>query len=324
MKRYLALTAICGFAAACSGGPTGADGGTATTGGSTGGSSTGGSTSTGGTTGGTSAGSSTGGITVTLNPVGLHPAAAAALTAAGLTPPSYVGYTLLVQGVSLGSSGPSLKRLASTVITSANENGPIVFNNVDTTGVSLGLISAFVSPAVLDAGTAIAVDWPACATGADGGITTTEADGGAFVDSYVPAGAQLYFGSNPPANVTGPAYLVPASYLAMLDCAGGQPPGTLLTAGVALAYASTAVAGGGTAIPGITFNSSSGNELYYRAGYSTATATGPTSANGVATITAVSSLGTLTASDSAGDTFSHKEIATPGNSAYMVFFSPGN
>ncbi len=334
MKRILILAAMGGLFAACSSSSSGTDGGSSTSGGSTSGGSTSttGSSSGGSTSGGSS--SASGGITITISPVGVHPAAVAALQTLGLTPPSLAsGYTLLVQGVSLGAGGSAkLNVLGSKALDTSNDTGPIVFPNIsaDSSNATLGVISAIVSDASLDAGAATPIDWPACgasgafATGssADGGSYVMDVDGGVFVDSFVPAGNQIV-ASVPSSNVTGPAYAMPASYLALLDCAAGQPPGTFLKNGLAVAYTSSSQYGQGSALSGVTLQASNGTVAYFDSSYKTTNAAGPTSANGVGIVTGVSLLGSLSATDAAGDSFKNKEIATPGDSAYQVFFAPG-
>ncbi len=304
-------------------------GGSSSVGGTTGGTSSG-SGSGSGTTGGTSSGSgsgtsssssgaASGTIDVTLVSVGVHPAAAAALAALGLTPPALAGsYSVSLQAVSHSQGSPKTTTVGTVALTAANASGPITFSNVNVSGgaAALGLISA-IAPTV--AGGSL----PAFPTCAD--VNGTSSTG--FTDFYVAAGNQVYFGT-PTANVTnGVAFALPASYVTVLDCAAGLLPGSasdLLNAGFALLYASGSAAAAGNPLSGVTFSSGSGGLLYYPAGYAagSATATAPTSANGVATVTGVPGLATVAASDPAAGQFASRDLSTPAGSAYLVFYAP--
>jgi hypothetical protein len=247
--------------------------------------------------------------------VGVHPAAVAALAALGLTPPSLVGYTVDLDAVTLQAGAPATTVVASVVLTAANENGPITFCNVNLGGgiASLGLVSAIVSG---NAPAAPAL--PTCA----------ELTSGGFTDSYVAAASQLFFGT-PTANITeGVAFGLPASYVSLLDCGAGYVPGAagdLLSSGLALLYASQNAAAAGNALAGVTFSDGVGTFLYYAPGYPAGAAAlaGPTQATGVATLTGITGLATVTATDAAAGTFNSRDLATPAGSAYMVFYAPG-
>jgi hypothetical protein len=124
------------------------------------------------------------------------------------------------------------------------------------------------------------------------------------------------------------AFALPASYVAILDCAAGLAPNSatdLLNGGAALLYASASAAGGGAPLSGVTFSYGSGSFLYYPPGYAAASATvnGPTSANGVNTFTGVTTLATVNATDTAGDKLSSRDLSTPAGSIYQVFYAPG-
>ncbi len=331
MKRTLPTLLVAVTLAACGGGGGGSDGGTATDSGTSG--------TTGGTTdGGTSSssGSTNGGlpstVNVTIASVGVHPAAVAALSAKGIRPPSFIGYDVVLQGVSLGATGAVITTLDAQSITAANQNQPFVFNNVPVGEItdagipccSLGLISALVPPPLPDGGSATGtLTWPADCSALDGGTV----DGGYSWDTFITAGSQIHF-ERPSVDVTGGAsFALPMSYVTMLDCAAGQKPGTLYNSGgsspsgFALLYASQSAAGQGSAIAGVSFTASSLSPVYYAADYSS-TASAQTTANGVATITgAPSNIATATASGGPGN-FPSRELSTPPDSAYQVFYCP--
>lgn len=261
---------------------------------------------------------------MTLASVGVHPAALAALTALGLTPPSLAsGYHVTLQAVTLKSGSPSLSTLGMVELTSANDTGPITFSNVNVSGgvASLGIISAVVADSLPDGGTPIAPAAPTCAQ-----LAATPVTG--FTDFYVPAGAQVYFGT-PSADITnGVAFALPASFVALLDCAASLDPtsnSNLIGQGFALMYASASAAGQGAPLSGVTFGNGAGSILYYPAGYAagSATASGPTTSTGMATITGITGLGTVTATDAAAGTFKSRDLATEANSGYQVFYAPG-
>jgi hypothetical protein len=288
------------------------------TGGDTGGSSTGGSTgggTIGGSTGGTGGGAGT--INVTLTSVGVHPAALAALAALGLAPPSEAsGYSVQLQALSLKDGTALLTTLGTVPLTAANAAGPITFSNVSVgNGIaSLGLLSSIV-PAIPPDN----ASFPSCAQ-------LDAADGG-FVDSLVPSTNQLFFGT-PSGDITdGVAFALTASYVSVLDCAAGLVPGTetdLLGSGFALLYASESAGAAGSPLDDVTFSSAAATILYYPAGYGLDTAptsAGPTSANGVATVTGVTGLATIAASGPAG-TFSSRDGSTATGSAFLLYFAP--
>jgi hypothetical protein len=287
------------------------------------GSSTGGGTtnssSGGGTTGSTSGGGNSGGsgtINVTLTSIGVHPAALAALTALGLTPPSTSGYSVLLQAESLDLGVPSFTTLGVIPLTSANSAGPITFSNVDISGgvASLGLQSSIVPTAG-----STPSSFPSCSQLASGDF--------GFVDSFVSAPNEVYFGTPTTDVTTGFAYAVPASYVALLDCSAGLVPGSsgdLLDEGFSLLYASANAAAQGGPLSGVIFDYSAGSFLYYPDGYASdsATAISPTSANGIATVTGAPSLATVTASGPDG-TFGSRDLVTTPGSAYLVYYAPG-
>ncbi|MHB8417777.1 MAG: hypothetical protein ACYDCL_06860 [Myxococcales bacterium] len=267
-------------------------------------------------------------LDITLSTVGVHPAAVAALAALNRTPPSLAsGYAVVLQAVTVGGTGAKLTAVGEVPLDSTNDTGPITFSNLSFAGgiAALGVISAIVPTA--DGGAAAAGGWPTCAdlySGADGG----------FVDYFVTAGAQVQFGP-PTASITnGVAFAIPASYVALLDCAAGLTPGNtgadggagdLLTQGFALAYASQDAAAGGAPLAGITFSgNSSASQLYYPAGYAagTATASPPTSANGIATVTGNPTPSAFGAAGGPGG-FTSRDLATAAGSVYQVFYAPG-
>ncbi len=291
--------------------------GSGATGGSTAAASTGGS---GSSSGGTSAG---GGIDVTLAVVGIHPAAVAALAAlpVPISPPNLDGgYSVVLEGVQFTGVSAQINVLGVTPLTDGNDQGPITFSNVDVSGsvANLGLLTAIVSDSLFDGGLPPAPTWPSCAT------LQGSPDGGAYVDSFVVSSTEIHAGA-PTASVDGGmAYAMPASYLALLDCAAGQPPGTFLGEGLALLYASAAPDGLGAPLPGITF-AGGGSLLYYPDGYGagSATTSAPTGDAGVATVTGVHGLGTLQASGGPGN-FSGRSVAMGPHALFQVFFAPGS
>jgi hypothetical protein len=322
MIKRTAVLSLSLFAFAACSGSSSPDAGSSS-GGSSSGSSSGGSGSS-----GTSSSSSSGaGISVTLASVGVHPAAVAALTALGLTPPDLSsGYHVVLQAVTLKAGAPSLTDLGSVELTSANDTGPINFPNLNLSGgiASLGIISAVVADDLPDGGTPAVPAPPTCAQ-----LAATPVTG--FTDYYVIAGAQVYFGT-PTANITnGVAFALPESYVAVLDCAAGLVPGAtgaaadLLNQGFALLYASADAAAAGAAVSGAQFSGGGGAEFYYPAGYAagSASANGPTSANGISTITGVAALGTVSWTPASGGAVVKRDISTPAGSAYQVFFAPG-
>jgi len=251
--------------------------------------------------------------------VGVHPAALAALQALSLTPPVLAGnYSIELQGVALVGGAASITTIDTQALTSANVNGPITFCNeqIPAAEASLGLIAAIVAPS----GTAPAT-LPTCAQ-------VTAGTSGGFTDGYVGAASQLIFGK-----VTGDinnaaAFALPASYVSILDCAAGFTPGStsapdLLSQGFALLYASNDGAGGGGPLSGVSFNYTQSGLIYYPAGYAggSASASGPTSGNGVATITDITGVATVAATGPG--TFSARHIGTSANGAYQVFYAPG-
>jgi hypothetical protein len=281
--------------------------------GTTGGAGTGGASTTGGI--------SDGGLSVTLETVGVHPAALAALAGLSkpLTPPSLAsGYTVLLEGVSVSGLTARITVLGEIPLDATNDQGPITFSNVDVSGgvASLGLLSAIVSDADIDAGFPAPTIWPSC----DQLYGTADAG---FQDSFVVSACQVHFGT-PTASITdGVAFAMPASYVALLDCAAGYIPGSLFDNGVALLYASANAAALGNPLAGVAF-SGTGTILYYPAGYAfgTASTTSPTSSAGVATVTGISSIVTISASGD-GDTFKGRDVSTPAGDVYQVFYAPG-
>ncbi|HUB05631.1 MAG TPA: hypothetical protein VMB50_01450 [Myxococcales bacterium] len=329
MKRTILTltTSVLALAfAACSNGG-GSDGGTTTSTGATG---SGGSTGAGGSTGGTGGGGSStggagGGINITLATIGVAPEAVAALAALTppRTPPSLAaGYDVLLQAVTIGGSGAKLTQVGSTVpLDSTNDTGPITFSNLSFSGgiAALGVISAIVpSP---DGGVT-GNGFPTCDelyNGTDGG----------FQDYFVTAASQVKFGT-PTADITNAvSFALPASYVALLDCAAGQTPGTFLTGGVALAYMSNGSnPGTGTPVAGVTLSGSITAGLLYYPGSSldgyaagSASAAAPTGANGVVTITNNSTPSSFTA-NGAGFTNVKLDLATASGSVYQVFYTP--
>ncbi|HUB05630.1 MAG TPA: hypothetical protein VMB50_01445 [Myxococcales bacterium] len=289
---------------------------------STGGAGSSGTGTTGGAgTGGASTTGGSGGLSVTLETVGVHPAALAALAGLSkpLTPPSLAsGYTLLLEGVSVSGFTAQITVLGEIPLDATNDQGPITFSNVDVSGgvASLGLLSAIVSDADIDAGFPAPTTWPSC----DQLYGTADAG---FQDSFVVSACQVHFGT-PTASITdGVAFAMPASYVALLDCAAGYIPGSLFDNGVALLYASANAAALGNPLAGVTF-SGTGTILYYPAGYTfdTASTTSPTSSAGVATVTGISTIVTLSASGD-GDTFKGRDVSTPAGDVYQVFYAPG-
>jgi hypothetical protein len=330
MKRTAILSLALFALAACSGSTTtnssstGGSGSTSATSGSGSSSSSGGSSSVAG------CGPETfdGGLNVELVSVGVHPAALAALTAVGLTPPPLAGnYTVILQAVTLKAGNPSTTTVGEIPLTSANATGPVTFDNVSFAGgiASLGVISAVNANPLPDGGFPPEPAWPTCAQVTPGASGTAP---GGFTDFYVPAGGQVYFGT-PTADIcSGTAFALPASYVAILDCAAGLTPGSagdLLGGGFSLLYASQSAAAGGSPLAGVTFSNGSGSFLYYPTGYAAGAATvnGPTSATGIATITGITGLGTVQASDPSAGTFKSRDLATPAGDAYMVFYAPG-
>ena len=75
----------------------------------------------------------------------------------------------------------------------------------------------------------------------------------------------------------------------------------------------------------MTFGNPAGAFLYFPAGYAagSATPTGSTNANGVATITGITGLGTVTAVDAAAGTFKSRDLGPAAGSACLVFYAPG-
>jgi hypothetical protein len=334
MKRTSIFSLALAALAACSSSPT--NNGTTTTSGS--GGTSGGSATTSQGSGGSSGGSTGGapacaaGVCVTLTSVGVQPAALAALTALGLTPPDLTsGYHVSLQAVALMGTSPKITGLGDIELTSANQNGPITFTNIFAdagAGVAeLGLISAITADSLPDGGTPPIPAAPTCAqiTAGAGGTAP-----GGFTDWYIPAGAQVYFGDVTPthASITnGVAFGLPASYVAVLDCAAGLVPGgaDFLTQGFALLYASQDAAGAGNPLANVTFTNTQVTFFYFPAGYAagSATATPPTSGNGIAVLTGASSLATVNAADTAGDKFNSRDLSSPANEAYQVVFAPG-
>lgn len=291
-----------------------------------------GSTTTGTNSGsgtGSGSGSSSGGsssgdagfTTITFADVDMHPAAKAALLAAGVPSSSILsivpsansngpfdaGYVIIVTGISIGP-GPSIVTtvLQSIPITS---NGPfnyMIYNNNIISQAPLGILSA-IQPALPDGGTASAGDGGlaqiTCAELAAGIATVLAASPGS--DYFFPSGNQVGGTANPPsANVANAAaYAVPMSYAAMLNCAGAPTKTTRDSdQGIALIYVtdggattgSTNLPGSGNPLSGVTFTiNKDGNAAgmppvltYYTGGNYSGTATSSTSATdttGIAT-----------------------------------------
>ncbi len=292
----------------------------------------GGGTSSGGTTGGTAPGD--GGISITLSSIGIAPEAVAALAALPkpVTPPSLAnGYQVILQAVTLSGTSAKLTDVGAVKLDSSNDTGPITFSHLSFAGgiAALGVISAVIPQAdgglLNDAGT-VGAGWPSCSDlYGDGGGPGINEDGG-FQDYLVVAASQVHFGPPTGDIANGVSYAIPASYAALLDCAAGQAPGTFVNGGMALAYVSSQAAGGGTPVSGVTLSGNiAANQLYYAAGYGagSATATPPTSSNGVVSVTNNGQPSTFSAKDSSGTTYGSLDLATAQGSIYQVFYSPG-
>ena len=218
----------------------------------------------GGTTGGSSSGGSSGGsssggaigpcgaapsgpyITVTLQQTGIHPAEVAALAARGMTPPSTVGQQVSIQGISLCNLVPSYTTLGTITITAQNQNGPLVFPNLAVGGVNVGVIASYEGYGMFNG---VPIQPPSCAQIApDGGYA-----------NFPAATASEVFVGTPTADITVPAaFNISWDYATLLDCAQGLTPGTLLSGGFALLYATEAGYAVDGGIAGVTFQQNSG------------------------------------------------------------------
>jgi hypothetical protein len=288
------------------GGTTGARAGSSSGGGSSGGTSTGGG-------GGCDGSSQSNGpfITVTLQRTGLHPAEVAAMAALGLTPPSPVGEQISIQGIALCNLVPTYWTLGSVTITAQNQNGPIVFPHLNVGGVNLGVIASYQGVGTVNG---VPVQPPTCAQlRPDGGYT-----------DYVAASASEVYVGTPTADITVPAaYAISWDYASLLDCAQGFTPGSLLSNGFVLLYATDAAFTADGGLAGVAFQQvpAAGSIGYYAAGYGAAAA-GATSANGVATLSgATEQLLTVSAS-APGETFASHELAAIAQTCYQVYFTP--
>ncbi len=293
--------------------------------GTEGGSSSSGSSSRGGSSGGSSSGGSSSGalvgpcgaaptgpyITVTLQQTGIHPAEVAALAARGMTPPTTVGETVSIQGVSLCNLVPSYNTLGTITITEQNQNGPLVFPNLAVGGVNLGVIASYSGIATINN---VPVQPPACARiSPDGGYA-----------NYPAGTASEVLVGTPTSDITVPAaFTISWDYATLLDCAQGLTPGTLLSGGFVLLYATEPDFALDAGISGVAFqqNPAAGAIDYYAAGYGAA-ASGQTSANGVATLSGATYQLITVAATATGATFASHELAALPMTAYQVYFVP--
>jgi hypothetical protein len=228
-----------------------------------------------------------------------------------MTPPTTVGEHVSIQGVALCNLVPSYNTLGTITITDQNQNGPLVFSNLPVGGVNLGVIASYDGYGTYNGQP---IHAPACAEiSPDGGYAN------------FPAGtASEVFVGAPTTDITVPAaFTMSWDYATLLDCAQGLTPGTLLSGGFVLLYAtepSFAVDGG---LSGVTFQGTpaAGTIGYYAPGYGAA-GSGQTAANGVATLSgATYQLITVSAS-ATGATFASHELAALPNTAYQVYFVP--
>ena len=279
-------------------------------------SSSGGSSSDGGTGGSTSSGS--GGISVTLTSVGVHPAALAALSALGLTPPSLAGgYSVLLQAVTLRAGAPATTTLGSVPLTAANAAGPVVFSNVSVAGgvASLGLQASNRSH-----GRARHAELPVLFAG-DGGRQR--------VRRFVRYGAEPDLLRD--AGFQHPEWRGVRSARELRGDPGlrRRPPSRRrvrpLRWRLRAPLREPERSGPGRTLERPDLQQRCGQFPLLPAGYRSgaATANGPTTANGVATITGISGLATVSAADAAAGTFGSRDLGTAAGSAYLVFFAPG-
>ncbi len=293
------------------------------------------------------AGSTDAGFTnITFATVDIHPAAKAALLAAGATVPSLTptaanngpydaGYKLIVNGVAIGP-GPSilLSNLADFPVTT---NGPYtyaIYNSDIVAKAPLGILAG-VNPALPDGGSPDAPDAGLtqipCALLADAGIAGGLAKLG-IPDYYFATGSQVGGTANPPSadvpNAVG--YAVPMSYASLLNCAGSAIKATRDSdLGVALIYVTDTGPGSGAPVSGVSFAiHGAGNTptlTYYTGGNYTGSSTAAgaaTDATGVAVAVDVQTASqppTLTSTDAASDKFFVPGLATASDSFFNVF-----
>ncbi len=313
-----------------------------------------GSTGTGGGTA-TTGGATTGGCaltTVTFTTVDVHPAAKAALTAAGfpITPIANAGYQLYLQGVSLSFAGGQ-----STIVLAdggyapiTSTGGPYAFaltcDFLDHSAL-LGVLAGVVPIAAhgLDAG----LPQPTCPefealragvdaywdAGAGAVVPDFLLDAG-FVDYLMPSG--LLVGGQaqaPSADVPGAvAYAIPMSYAVMLNCAGAPTKTTRDTdIGEALIYITNGAGPGqGTPVAGAitVLKNPGGNDpppTYYEDNYMMTDTTG-TDSTGTATYVGVVPLATpptITVEGVPGFTYTASYgISTLPNSFFSIVAYP--
>jgi hypothetical protein len=321
-----ALAAVC----ACS------SGGSSTTSGT----NTGGSTGTSGTTSGSSGSSDAGFTSITFTTVDIHPAAVAALTAAGAPVPSIVGggpydagYQLLIQGVAITAGAIQESTFTAIPITNTGPYTYAIYNTTLVQHAPLGVLAAVVA-ALPDGGVPAGAgdgglpELPCNLVEGNGGVAAalTAAATQGLNDYLISSGSQVGGRAAPPANgATAVAYAVPMSYASMLNCAGSASKTTRDTdLGVALVYVTD---GGspatGNPISGASFSVAGANTTalnYYTGGNYTGEATSATDSTGVATVVNITLTGEvpgkINTTDPAGDTFFVAGAGTSSNSFF--------
>jgi hypothetical protein len=263
-------------------------------------------------------------INVGFDVINLHPAAAKALTRNGLTMPDVNGFTIFLKPLVQATGGTAVLGPGSSQ--TINVLG-VNFTNVNTTTAVYGLVAS-IEQTEPDTG------FPTCAqvhSAADGG-PTADAGTGAIQDWFIPVYQQVGpFGRPTGDLVHQAAYLVPASYISLLDCAAGRAPGSLLNLhGALLTYASGQAEGKGGSLGSIAMSDPNSDAFVYYSddySYSASTTLSGSQPNGVSTLVGVPANGIVTISatdESPGSavSFAPQTAWGPVRGLSMVFFSP--
>jgi len=320
--------------------------------------STVGTGTTGGGTATTGGGSTTGAsdtTTITFTTVDVHPAAKAALAAAGFPVPSITDgdYQIAMDGVSvmLSASGATIVLADAGFTTITSTTGPYVFtlsNAFLLQSAALGVIGVVRPNAAVDvdAGglpqptctefgalrTAVGAYWDA---GAGAVVPDFLLDAG-FVDYLIPTGLEVGGQAEAPiADVPDAvAYAIPMSYAVILNCAGNPTKTTRDTdLGEAVVYITNGTAPGqGTPVAGAVtpLKNAAGTPpptaTYYQDNYSSTDSTG-TDSTGIATFVGVSPASTtpptIAVQGASGLTFTAPYgISTQPNAFFSIVANP--